>query len=66
MDAERASWGASIQFFDHNGSVYVWLCASSQSLEPNRRGRSVILKSENITRYDRDYDLPIVLLGACP
>jgi len=66
LDAERASWGASIQFFDDNGSVYVWLCAPSQSLERNRCRRSVILKSENITRYYRDYDLPIVLLSACP
>ena len=57
--------GASIQFFDDNGSVYVWLCASSCGLEANPRGRSVILKSENISSYYRDYDLPVVLLSAC-
>jgi hypothetical protein len=57
--------GVSIQFFDDNGGVYVLLRASGQSLEPNRCGRSEILKREDITRYYCDYDLPIVLLSAC-
>jgi hypothetical protein len=56
---------ASIQFFDEKGSVYVWSRASGQSLEANRRGRSVILKSEDISRSNRDYDLTVVLLSAC-
>ena len=55
---------ASIQLFDQNGSVYVCLCASGESLEGNSRGGKVILKSEDITSRQRDYDLSIALLSA--
>ena len=66
LNPEHASAkGASVQFLDDNGSVYVCLCAPGQSLEGNRRGRSVILKSEDIRRYYRDDDLTAALLGAC-
>ena len=51
LDAGHASVeGASVEFFDDYGSVYVWLCTSGQGLQGHRRRRSEILKSEDITR----------------
>ncbi len=38
----------SLQFFDEEGSVYVCLCPSGESLERNCRGGRVIYKSEYV------------------
>jgi hypothetical protein len=50
-DGERRVSRASRQFFDDHGSVYVGLCASGQSLEGDRRGGSVVLYGDYVTRY---------------